>query len=260
VKNDTGPFDIVGDIHGCADELRELIGELGWERQNLPHAGEEESPWGVESWLHPAKRTMIFLGDLVDRGPYILDTLRIVRNMTAAGAAFCVAGNHDDKLRRWLAGSHVQIANGLEQSVAEMAPLSADDRARIAAFLSGLATHYVLDGGRLVVAHAGLREEMHGLSTAGVRHFCLYGDTTGETDEFGLPVRLDWAANYRGRAAVVYGHTPVYRPEWRNNTVNIDTGAVFGGRLTALRYPEREFVSVAARRQYAKPARPLPQP
>jgi protein phosphatase len=118
----------------------------------------------------------------------------------------------------------------------------------------------VLDSGKLVVAHAGLREELQGRTSGAVREFALYGETTGETDEFGLPVRYNWAADYRGRAMVVYGHTPVPQPEWLNNTINIDTGCVFGGRLTALRYPERELVSVPAAREYATPARPLVQP
>ena len=246
-KDQAGPFDIIGDIHGCADELLALLGKLGWERWDLAPS---EPPWGVESWRHPAGRRAIFLGDLVDRGPRILDSLRIVRNMMADGVALCVAGNHDDKLLRWLNGKQVQIKHGLERSVAELEPMSSEDRASIAAFLGGLRTHYLLDGGRLVVAHAGLREEMHHSESGSVRHFCLYGETTGETDEFGWPVRFNWAAEYRGQAMVVYGHTPVREPEWLNNTVNIDTGAVFGGRLTALRYPEREFVAVPAARVY----------
>ncbi len=252
-----GPFDIIGDVHGCADELRELLTRLGWERHDLEQAG---PPWGPESWRHRAGRQAVFVGDLVDRGPGVLDTLRIVRNMIESGVALAVAGNHDVKLMRWLAGKQVQVKHGLEQSIAEIEPLAPEDRGRVGRFLDSLLSHYVLDGGRLVVAHAGLREEMHGRASGGVREFCLYGETTGETDEFGLPVRYNWAAEYRGRATVVYGHTPVPEPEWLNHTVNIDTGAVFGGRLTALRYPEREFVSVPSAREYATPVRPLVQP
>ena len=103
-----------------------------------------------------------------------------------------------------------------------------------------------LDDGKLVVAHAGMKEEMQGRGSGKVRDFALYGETTGETDEFGLPVRYNWAAEYRGKAMVVYGHTPVPEPEWLNRTINIDTGCVFGGKLTALRYPEKELVSVPA--------------
>ena len=116
----------------------------------------------------------------------------------------------------------------------------------------------MLDGGRLVVAHAGLIERYHGRASGRVREFCLYGQTTGETDEYGLPVRYPWATEYRGRAVVVYGHTPVPAAEWLNNTLCLDTGCVFGGRLTALRYPERTLVSVPAARVYHPPARPFP--
>ena len=125
-------------------------------------------------------------------------------------------------------------------------------------FIDGLISHYVLDGGRLVVAHAGLIERYHGRASGRVREFCLYGQTTGETDEYGLPVRYPWAQEYRGRAVVLYGHTPVPAAEWLNNTLCLDTGCVFGGRLTALNYPERTTVSVPAARVYHPPARPFP--
>src|SRR6185312_10743394 len=121
-------------------------------------------------------------------------------------------------------------------------------------------SHYVFDQGKLVVAHAGLREEMHGRGSGAVRSFAMYGETTGETDEYGLPVRYNWAGDYRGRASVVYGHTPVPYADWLNNTICVDTGCVFGGKLTALRYPERELVSVPARQTYYEPARPLNPP
>lgn len=256
-KHETGPFDIVGDLHGCADELRELLRKLGWGRRPLQRP---ELPWGDECWEHPLGRKAIFVGDLVDRGPAILDTIRVVRNMVVAGTAFCVPGNHDIKFMRWLRGKQVQVRHGLEQSIADVEGLPSEHRTEIADFLEGLVSHYVFDGGRLVVAHAGLREEMHGRGSGAVREFCLYGETTGETDEFGLPLRYNWAAEYRGKATVVYGHTPVPDAEWLNNTVNIDTGAVFGGKLTALRYPEREFVSVPAAREYSTPIRPLVKP
>ena len=147
------------------------------------------------------------------------------------------------------------MAESLEQLETE----SLEFRQQAAAFLDGLISHYVLDDGSLVVAHAGMKPEYQGRASARVRDFCLYGETTGETNEFGLPVRYNWAADYRGRAAVVYGHTPVAEPAWLNNTINIDTGCVFGGRLTALRYPEQELVSVPAARVYYEPTRPLPE-
>jgi protein phosphatase len=245
-----GPFDIIGDVHGCADELEELLARLGYARE-----GESSA------FRHPARRTAVFLGDLVDRGPRVLDTIAIVRRMVEAESALCVPGNHDQKLVRKLRGRDVQITYGLAESLAEINALPDTARegasAEIAGFLDGLVSHYVLDEGRLVVAHAGLKQEMHGRQSAKVRDFALYGETTGETDEFGLPVRWDWARDYRGEAKVVYGHTPVPEPEWLNRTINLDTGCVFGGSLTALRYPENELVSVPARGVYAEPARPF---
>ena len=245
-----GPFDIVGDVHGCADELEALLGELGYARQA------EDA-----TYRHPEGRTAVFLGDLVDRGPRILDTIEVVRRMVVAGTGLCVPGNHDQKLVRKLRGRDVQITHGLAESLAEITALPDDTRdariTEIAAFLDGLVSHYVLDDGKLVVAHAGMREEMQGRGSAKVRDFAIYGETTGETDEFGLPVRWNWAGEYRGDAMVVYGHTPVPEPEWLNRTINIDTGCVFGGRLTALRYPELELVSVPAATVYAEPARPF---
>jgi protein phosphatase len=258
---DHGPFDIVGDLHGCADELEELLGLLGYE---MVADSSEDGPWCRPVYRHPAGRKVVFLGDLGDRGPRILDTIRIVRAMVCAGDAYCAPGNHDIKLLRKLRGRDVRITHGLSQTLAEIEALPADEyeqfSAELANFLDGLVSHYVFDDGRLVVAHAGLKEELQGRASGAVREFALYGETTGETDEFGLPVRANWAAEYRGRAMVVYGHTPVPEPQWLNHTINIDTGCVFGGRLTALRYPERELISVPARQTYYQPARPFLPP
>ena len=249
----TGPFDIVGDVHGCRAELETLLERLGW----LVERDGAGRPVGAR---HPAGRTAVFVGDLVDRGPDSPGVLRLVMGMVAAGTALCVAGNHEAKLGRKLQGRSVRVSHGLAETLAQ---LDAEEPAFVTAvtgFVDGLISHYVLDGGRLVVAHAGLKEAYHGRSSARVRAFCLYGDTTGETDEYGLPVRYPWAVDYRGTATVVYGHTPTPEAEWVNNTICLDTGCVFGGRLTALRYPERELVTVAAEREYYAPARPLVPP
>ncbi|HHK42330.1 MAG TPA: polynucleotide kinase-phosphatase, partial [Planctomycetaceae bacterium] len=258
-RKERGPFDIIGDVHGCADELEELLERLGYVVTAAAPGGAGLASGPV--YGHPDGRKAVFLGDLVDRGPRVLDVVRIVYNMVTAGRALCVPGNHDVKLMRKLRGKNVRITHGLEKTLAEIDALPSEIRERfcneLAEFIGSLVSHYVLDDGQLVVAHAGMKEEMQGRGSAKVREFALYGETTGETDEFGLPVRCNWAASYRGRAMVVYGHTPVPEAEWLNRTVNIDTGCVFGGKLTALRYPEKEFVSVPARRTYCKPARPF---
>ncbi|MGW3357521.1 polynucleotide kinase-phosphatase [Streptomyces bungoensis] len=236
----TGPFDIVGDVHGCSAELEALLGKLGY-----------------TDGVHPEGRTAVFVGDLVDRGPDSPGVLRRVMSMVKSGNALCVPGNHENKYGRHLKGRNVQHTHGLAETIAQMAGESEEFKAEVRQFVDGLVSHYVLDGGRLVVCHAGLPERYHGRTSGRVRSHALYGDTTGETDEFGLPVRYPWAEEYRGRAAVVYGHTPVPEAGWLNNTICLDTGAVFGGKLTALRWPERELVDVPAERVWYEPAKPL---
>ncbi len=254
LQHDHGPFDIIGDVHGCFDELVILLEHLGYEVETRADA----AGGTALSVTHPKGRKVVFLGDLVDRGPGVTNVLRLVMSMVADGVALCVAGNHESKLVRKLQGRNVQVSHGLAESLGQLEMEYPAFRQQAAKFLDGLISHYVLDGGDLVVAHAGMKAEYQGRASARVRDFCLYGETTGETDEFGLPVRVNWAASYRGRAIVVYGHTPVMEPAWLNNTINIDTGCVFGGKLTALRYPEKELVSVPAARVYYEPERPLP--
>jgi protein phosphatase len=247
-RTEQGPFDIIGDVHGCFDELQELMTALGYST--------EKNGDGYEVGV-PESRKAIFLGDLVDRGPKIVEVLRLVMGMVESGTALCIPGNHDVKLLQKLRGKDVKIAHGLADSIAQLDSESPEFKAKVVEFLDGLISHYVLDEGKLVVAHAGMKEEMQGRGSAAIRSFALFGETTGETDEFGLPVRYNWAADYRGKAMVVYGHTPVAEPQWLNRTINIDTGCVFGGKLTALRYPGKELVSVPAHRMYYEPAKPL---
>ncbi|MCM2387107.1 polynucleotide kinase-phosphatase [Streptomyces albipurpureus] len=239
----TGPFDIIGDIHGCSSELETLLGRLGY-----------------RDGVHPEGRTAVFVGDLVDRGPDSPGVLRRVMSMVESRNALCVPGNHENKLGRYLKGRKVQHTHGLAETIEQLEQEDARDpafRGQVAEFIDGLVSHYVLDEGKLVVCHAGLPEKYHGRTSGRVRSHALYGDTTGETDEFGLPVRYPWAEDYRGRAAVVYGHTPVPNTSWINNTICLDTGAVFGGKMTALRWPERELVDVPAEKVWYEPTRPL---
>ncbi len=250
-RSDTGPFDIIGDVHGCFDELTGLLEKLGYE-VGLYTPGE-----ALLSARHPAGRKAVFVGDLCDRGPRNVDVLRLVMGMVADGTGAAVIGNHDFKLLRWLRGKKVTQTHGLDLTIGELEQTSEAFRDAVREFIFGLRSHSWLDGGRLVVAHAGLKEEMHGRGSAPLRQFAMFGETTGEIDEFGLPVRLEWARNYRGSAAVVFGHTPTLEADWLNGTLCIDTGCVFGGKLTALRWPEKEIVDVAAVREYAVPAKPL---
>jgi len=251
LKQERGPFDIIGDVHGCFDELMALLDTLGYE--TIP-------PNPVWKVTHPEGRQLIFLGDLVDRGPKTPEVLRLVMDMVASGIAFCIPGNHDIKLMRKLKGKNVKLTHGLAESVQQLENYSPEFNQQIIEFIDKLISHYLFDGGKLLVAHAGMAEALQGRASGKVREFALYGETTGETDEFGLPVRYDWAADYRGRTMVVYGHTPVLEAEWLNHTICIDTGCVFGGQLTALRYPEKALVSVPAKQIYYESVKPFLPP
>lgn len=254
-RSDPSRFDIIGDVHGCADELEALLCRMDYSVQ-WSEANGVRTPIVTA----PEGRKVVFVGDLVDRGPRTPDVLRIAMHMVEAGSAFAVMGNHDRKLMRWLDGRNVQITHGLQQSIEQLSAESNEFRSRAKVFLDELRSHYWLDGGKLAVAHAGLKEEMIGRGSGAVREFALFGDTTGEMDEFGLPVRRDWEVEYRGSTSVVYGHVATDEAQWVNNTICIDTGCVYGGKLTALRWPERELISVPANEVYYEPKRPLAAP
>lgn len=245
-----GHFHIIGDVHGCFAELLALLCKLGYTITDEKAAGR----YSVQA---PAGYTAVFVGDLVDRGPNSPEVLRLVMDMVEQKMALCVSGNHDDKLYRKLMGRNVQVRHGLELTIAQLEAYPAAFHRRVRDFLGALPHHIMLDDKRLVVAHAGLEERLHGRHSKSVRDLCLYGPTTGELDARGLPVRLDWAADYSGVAVVVYGHTPVQEPRWKNNTINIDTGCVFGGKLTSLTYPDHILTSVNAFAAYAEPVRPF---
>ncbi len=249
-RDQHGPFDVIGDIHGCRSELETLLTTLGYALIR------DEAGRPIDA-THAEGRRPVFVGDLVDRGPDSPGALRLVMGMVKAGHALCVPGNHENKLIRALGGRQVQVTHGLAETLAQLAVETEEFRKEVAEFCYSLVSHLVLDDGRLVVAHAGLKEAYHGRASGRVRSFALYGDSTGETDEFGLPVRYPWANDYRGKAMVLYGHTPTPQAEWVNNTMCLDTGCVFGGNLTALRYPEKELVAVPAERVWYEPVKPL---
>ena len=245
LKHLSGPFDFIGDVHGCFEELQELLTELGYQITGDLHAH------------HPEGRTAVFVGDLVDRGPDSVRVLRLVMNMVRDQTALCVPGNHDEKLKKYLSGKRVQMTHGLERTADQLQDTTPEFRQEVLKFLENMVSHYVLDQGNVVVAHAGLIERYQGRASARVREFCLYGDTTGESDEEGLPIRLDWAKDYRGKAKVIYGHVPVKEAQWVNNTIDLDTGCVFGGKLTALRYPELTQTSIPAKQEHYEPGQKL---
>ena len=244
--SEQGPFDIIGDVHGCYDELCELLTKLGYVLDIQDGHGYIH---------HPQRRKVIFVGDLVDRGPNSVGVINLVRQAVADGVAYVILGNHDEKLKKKLRGKKVKVRHGLETTLAELERVPESERQSILNFLVGLPYYSIFAGGKLVVTHAGILEKDIGEISDRIKRFCLHGDITGKTNEFGFPIRGNWAKTYQGEGLIVYGHTPVRQVHWENNSVNIDTACVFGGALTALQYPEKKCVSVNAHASYAEDIR-----
>lgn len=243
-------IDVIGDVHGCHDELLELLEELGYVDD--------------DGWSHPEGRFAVYVGDLCDRGPASLAVIDTAKAMVDAGCALVILGNHDDKLRRWARGNNVKVSHGLESTVAEFAQLESAQllrrKAEVKAFLDALPMWALCDpqqatgatfGARLAVAHAAWKPGLLGGPAGKMRSWCLYGPNTGNTVD-GLPQRIDWKPDYPASAPLcVVGHTAFDGPVVeRHNTMCVDTGCVFGGALTALRWPERDVVQVPARQTY----------
>lgn len=256
LRSEQGPFDIIGDVHGCLDELLQLLALLGYQIQKLDNPSK---PWKPFTASHPEGRRIVFVGDYCDRGPDSPGVFKLVMSLFECNIALGVPGNHDDKLERKLSGRDVSLKHGLAETIEQFKEYPQEFHEEVRKFIKSLPSHIVLQNGELVVAHAGLKSSMHNRSSSEIHSFCIYGETTGQKDEFGLPIRLNWAANYSGKAMIVYGHTPILEAEWENNTIDIDTGCVFGGKLTALRYPEKELVHVNAIQKWMEPSRPLSQ-
>ena len=242
-----GPFDIIGDVHGCYEELYTLLDKLGYQ------ISYERSGQDSFAASHPDGRKLIFVGDLVDKGPKTPDVLRLALSLIKVDMAHCVIGNHEAKLLKKLEGRNVQLNHGLDKSIAQFENEPQIFKEEVIAFIKNLPHHLVFDGGALVIAHAGIQEQMILRDSGTIKAFCLYGETTGKLDIDGLPERKNWALNNKGKAKVVHGHVPVVNSHWVNNVLDIDTGCVYGGRLTALRYPEMDLVDVPALDTYSMP-------
>jgi len=241
-------YDLIGDLHGCFSECLELLTKVGYiiKRDSKAKYGFTVTP--------PQNRKTVFVGDLCDRGPEIVDCFKLVMTMVEANMAYCILGNHEAKFLKKLSGRQVQIKNGLEDTLEQFKSESPKIIQAVKHFMEHLPIQLVLDYGKLVVAHAGLPEHLHGKSSKKVTTHAIYGDVSGATDEHGLPVRKDWTLNYEGAAIVVYGHVPRIEAYLSNATYGIDTGCVFGGKLTCLHYPELEIVQVKAKRIYSQHA------
>lgn len=229
-------YDVIGDVHGCREELHLLLHRLGY---MLREGG----------LSHPEARIPVFVGDLTDRGPDSIGVIKDTAAWVKHGQALYAPGNHCNKLYRYFLGRNVQITHGLETTVAEWQALSSREQKKVKhqfmQLYQNAPLYQLLDQNKLVVAHAGIRHQDIGRYDKKTASFVLYGDVTGGKDEKGLPIRRDWPSIYpQGEAFIIYGHTPVEEARQVGNTINIDTGCVFGGKLTAYRYPEGELYAV----------------
>lgn len=247
---DRGPFDIIGDVHGCAIELMMLLEKMGHATPGWTKKDEEN--WVDHLVRHEGGRKVILLGDLVDRGPKNLTTMRISKKIEEFGG-LRVLGNHDAKVGKWLCGRDVKMGLGQEPTMEEFKHMTAEERAEWGEWMLDAEAHYIFDGGKLAVAHAGINEEYLGRKTNGAISMALYGlpSKDGEVDEDGYPVSEDWALTYNGETVVVHGHVVYNEPrETNGKVIAVDTGCVFGGKLTAYRWPERDYISVEAQREW----------
>lgn len=235
-------IDVIGDVHGCIDELHTLFKELGYQYKN-------------HYYLHPAGRIPVFAGDLTDRGPNSLEVIRLVYRMVIKkNKAKYVPGNHCNKLYRFFLGNNVKLQHGLETTAAEYASLNKKEqkliRNQFMKLYEDAPLYLEIPEVNTIVAHAGIKEEFIGRTDEKVRTFVLYGDIIGKFDANGMPIRRDWAKYYHGDRWIVYGHTPVKSPRIVNNTINIDTGCVFGNALTALQLPEHTTISIPSNQPF----------
>lgn len=230
--NNKDKFLFIGDIHGCYRHLLNLFRHLGY----------VDNQAAQSDIALPEDRMLVFLGDLTDRGDDPVSVLRLVMKAVEAGQAVCLRGNHDEKLYKALIGKKVNISPDLQRTLQAIAEEGDEFKSQVTGFLESLPYQVVLEDGKIVAAHGGMKEEYHGRDSSGMRAFALYGGPTGQVDEFGHPVRENWAAAYQGQAYVIYGHTPVSDIVWVNRTINIDSGCFQSGILTALKWPEKEIV------------------
>ena len=237
-------FDIIGDVHGCYDELLALLAPLNW-------ALDENGVF--RNTVNP-ERTLVFCGDLGDRGPNSLGVFTAVRKSIEAGTAKCVRGNHENKAGKYFVKKNTKLRGGLETTVKEIeaAGWSEDEQTAFGQWCLSLPAWIKLelpDGSPLVVVHACLPFNLEDPKSEGK---AIYGIPTGY-DANGFPTRLDWAQKYRGKATVVHGHDVIgLEPRLLNKVWNLDTGGVFGGRLTCLQLPEEKIHQIDCQKYWEK--------
>lgn len=244
-------LDMIGDIHGCFDEMILLLEKLGYVSED-----------GL--YTHPDGRKLLSLGDIMSRGPKSLETMQFWQRHIEAGVAYMIDSNHGYKIARFLEGQKVTLRHGDELIEQELTTYEQQHgyvateglKRKLTDMLRQAPSHYVLTKNSVpyaVAVHAGIRDRYIGKDSPRIRDFCRYGDVTGLTEN-GRPIRSDWYTEHQSPLLIIWGHDPQPKPLKINQTLNIDQGVVFGGALTALRYPEETVESVPAMQDYAQDA------
>lgn len=236
--NTDKPYVIVGDIHGCFEEFKELI--------------------KIVNDIYGKDSLIISVGDTIDRGDYNIETLQLCLNLYREGRYYEVKSNHLDKFVRWLKGSNVNISHGMQKTVSQFLALNKKLQEKlkeeVIKFYENLPLYIVINSD-VVVAHAGIKDEFIGRVDKQVKSFILYGQTTGRYTEKGFPERVDWTKDRKVNEKslrIVYGHVVYDEPYINNKCYGIDTGACLGNKLTGYIPVEDRFIFVKSKKAYYK--------
>jgi len=227
---------VIGDIHGCFFEFKNLVEKLISEyKDNI---------------------LIISVGDTIDRGDYNLDTLKYTFSLFKRGIYLEVKSNHNEKLYKWFLGRNITISYGLEKTINEIKKLPEAEFNKLKEeyldYYSNLPLYIVVNK-KVVVAHAGILDRYIGRTDKKVKSFVLYGKTTGKFTPEGFPERVDWTKERvvnENSPKIVYGHVVFEEPYINNLCYGIDTGCVLGNKLTAYLPFEDRFIFEKAKRQY----------
>jgi hypothetical protein len=230
-------YDVISDVHSCFIELTELLEKLGYQYESNKNV-----------YIHPeSDRKVVFVGDLISRGPYHLATIFLIRSMINEGLALCVRGNHDDKIKRFAEGKAVILRHGDDKTAEAIENCNTITKQEIIDFFSRMPYYLQLDN-ELVVVHAAFRNKMLEFEPFAkrCRDWALYGPVNKLMIN-GLPDRIDWAAERKVESPIIVcGHQVYNEPRYINGVWQIDTGCCFGGKLTSVSWPEQVITQVKA--------------
>jgi protein phosphatase len=236
-------YDFIGDIHGCYETLKSLLEKLDYKFNDSNNC-----------WVHSSgNRIPVFLGDLVDRGPASYQVIALVMQMVRNNLAKYVPGNHCNKLFRHLKGNNVKVGNALKITLVHIEYEKKQNFEEVNRVLNDFVDyidkckyHIVLDKGNVIAVHAAVDVENVGVYNKRTKEKNIYGFLdNSKVDEDGRPLRIPTYDIYKGKSLVVHGHIANEEPIFKNNVLDIDTGCgIKGGKLTAYRYPEGNFVSI----------------